>query len=379
MFYLFAIGFNELVSYFGNDIYLPALPRIMSHFNLNEVQAQLSLFIWIIGIPLFQIVFSHYHQIRKRNIILISNLLLVASCLVCFFTNDYSIFLAMRLLQSASVSALTTVGYALIYEKFGEDEGARLIGLLGSITIMCPALGPPLGSLILDISSWPFIFMALAAMGAIATVWTHTAIKKHHSINLKTCCIPKAKSAWLFYLLIFCACQILIPLVLWICESPIILMIEHHFDETTYGVVMFGIFSAYALGAFLMSQIAGKVSCLKLLNITFPAYAFFTLLIILLDHLTYKLILIGLLMFLSPILSNRLTRYIVILRIDVLEKSLGIFSFFYSIAAIIAGALSTFISFHTINAMGWIIILHISIAYIVFLFIKNHPDIQQIN
>jgi hypothetical protein len=84
-------------------------------------------------------------------------------------------------------------------------------------------------------------------------------------------------------------------------------------------------------------------------------------------------------MFLSPILSNRLTRYIVILRIDVLEKSLGIFSFFYSIAAIIAGALSTFISFHTINAMGWIIILHISIAYIVFLFIKNHPDIQQIN
>lgn len=177
MFYLFAIGFNELVSYFGNDIYLPALPRIMSHFNLNEVQAQLSLFIWIIGIPLFQIVFSHYHQIRKRNIILISNLLLVASCLVCFFTNDYSIFLAMRLLQSASVSALTTVGYALIYEKFGEDEGARLIGLLGSITIMGPALGPPLGSLILDISSWPFIFMALAAMGAIATVWTHTAIK----------------------------------------------------------------------------------------------------------------------------------------------------------------------------------------------------------
>ena len=45
MLFLLTIGFNELVTYFGNDIYLPALPTIMAYFNISEMQAQLSLFL----------------------------------------------------------------------------------------------------------------------------------------------------------------------------------------------------------------------------------------------------------------------------------------------------------------------------------------------
>jgi MFS family permease len=378
MMYLFALGFNELVSYFGNDIYLPALPRIMSDFGLNESSAQLSLFVWIVGIPIFQLVFSHYHKINKRNIILASNLLLVVSSLVCFYTSNYMIFLGMRFIQSASVAAMTTIGYALVYEKFGENEGARLIGLLGSITIMGPALGPPLGSLILNFQSWPFIFLTLAILGLIASAWTHFSITHYHTNNATVFSQPKSRSPLLFYLLIFCACQILIPLVLWICESPIILMIEHKMNETTYGLIMFGIFSAYAVGSILMSQIANRIHSYRLLHITFPMYAFFTCLLILSQNITHKLILITLLMFLSPILSNRLARYIVLLRIHVLEKSLGVFSFFYSVAAILAGGISTFTSFHTINFMGWVIGGHIALAYITFWAISQFSDFKRI-
>ena len=378
MIYLFAIGFNELVSYFGNDIYLPALPSIMSDFSLDEPTAQLSLFVWILGIPIFQIIFSHCQTVRKCHIILISNLFLVGACLICFYTQNYFIFLGMRFLQSASVAAMTTVGYALVYEKFGENEGARLIGLLGSITIMGPALGPPLGSIVLNFSSWPFIFLTLAVLGVIALIWTHMTVTQNHTIHSSHSLSPIAQSPLLFYLLIFCAGQVLIPLVLWICESPIILMIEHGLDANTYGLVMFFIFSAYALGAIVMSQIADRIDAYRLLHMTFPAYAFFTALLILSEDFTHQCFLIALLMFLSPMISNRLARYIVLLRIHVLEKSLGVFSFFYSIAAIYAGGISTLLSFHTLNFTGWLIGFHIILAWGTFLFISSayHGKLQ---
>ena len=84
----------------------------------------------------------------------------------------------MRFLQGISVAAIATSGYALVYEKFGENEGARCIALLGGITIMGPALGPPIGSLILYVADWRMIFTALGLLAVIATTLTYVALKK---------------------------------------------------------------------------------------------------------------------------------------------------------------------------------------------------------
>ena len=60
MYHLGTIGFIEFVSYLGNDIYLPALPSIMSQFNLSESAGQMSIFIWLFSCTMFQLIFGFW-------------------------------------------------------------------------------------------------------------------------------------------------------------------------------------------------------------------------------------------------------------------------------------------------------------------------------
>ena len=82
-------------------------------------------------------------------------------------------------------------------------------------------------------------------------------------------------------------------------------------------------------------------------------------------------------MFLSPMITNRTSRYIVLFRPYHLDAALGIFSFFYSVAAIIASAITTWFAIHSINHLGLIILLNITVAYLTFIGLGYISDLNE--
>ena len=144
-------------------------------------------------------------------------------------------------------------------------------------------------------------------------------------------------------------------------------MVIKGFSTNEYGVVMLLIFSAYAVGAILISYMAKFVDSYATLCVLLPAYFIACIIMSVSESLNIKLGLISLLMFLSPMITNRMSRYIVLFRPYHLDAALGIFSFFYSVAAIFASAITTWIGIHSINHLGSIILLNITLAYATFL------------
>ncbi|MCP4475318.1 MAG: MFS transporter [Gammaproteobacteria bacterium] len=66
--------------------------------------------------------------------------------------------IAMRLLQGLFGATIYPTGMALVAQAFAENERARALGIYGSFLGIGFVLGPVIGSLVLTISSWRWIF-----------------------------------------------------------------------------------------------------------------------------------------------------------------------------------------------------------------------------
>lgn len=378
MYHLGTIGFIEFVSYLGNDIYLPALPSIMSQFNLSESAGQMSIFIWLFSCTMFQLIFGFWlYNASKRKIIIFSYFLLGISGIINGLTTEYTVFLAMRFLQGISVAAIMTAGYASVYDRYGESEGSRLITLLSVVTIMAPTLGPPVGSLILTQYNWQQIFYLLGLLGFISSIMAYFFVPDTQEVQR-----PKKsslKNNKLFFTMIFLASQMTFLLILWITESPIILMLINKISELDYGKIMSVIFVFYALGAFTVSQLLKRLSSMSIIIIGYVLILLASSIMYFAPNLTIELVGLAMLMIACPILSNRFTRLVIASKTGPITQALSIYSFCLGTAALVACMITTIYPIHSLKIFALISFasMILSISILVFVF-NRYPKLRLI-
>jgi MFS transporter, DHA1 family, multidrug resistance protein len=155
------------------DSMLPALGDIAAELgvsNPNDRQLVLTAFFLALGIG--QLFYGPVSDATGRKPAVTFGLALyLAGTLLAILATRFDILLFGRFLQGAGAAGPRIVSLALIRDRHGGREMARVFSLIMAVFIMAPVLAPALGQLILQFASWRGIFVALLLLASVALFW----------------------------------------------------------------------------------------------------------------------------------------------------------------------------------------------------------------
>ena len=131
----------------------------------------------------------------RRTLLLAAGVFTIASFLGQTGTNIEMVILA-RVLQGASAGLLQPLALTVIYAVFPPEERGRAMGIFGMGVVLGPALGPTLGGLIVDDSSWRYVFTGAVPVMLIGAALSFSALP-HRIPN-----VGRGRFNWLSFALI---------------------------------------------------------------------------------------------------------------------------------------------------------------------------------
>lgn len=148
------------------DMYLPGLPVIADDMNASTSLVQLSLTACLVGLGAGQLVFGPMSDIYGRRKPLIITLAVYAiASLLCAFTENISVFIALRFVQGMTGAAGIVIARACARDLYEGKELTKFMALLSIVSGAAPILAPIAGGVVLSFAGWPVVFYILAAIG----------------------------------------------------------------------------------------------------------------------------------------------------------------------------------------------------------------------
>ncbi|MDB5464202.1 MAG: drug resistance transporter, Bcr/CflA subfamily [Phenylobacterium sp.] len=148
------------------DMYLPSLPAIGAglHASAGETQATVSAF--LAGMAVGQLFYGPAaDRLGRRPPILLGTVIFVAASIACGFAASPAMLIGGRFVQALGACAGGVVARAVVRDRFGHTETARMLSLLMLIMGLAPILAPLLGGALLGLGGWRLNFWFMAAFG----------------------------------------------------------------------------------------------------------------------------------------------------------------------------------------------------------------------
>ncbi|UJF17042.1 multidrug effflux MFS transporter [Vibrio sp. SS-MA-C1-2] len=164
------------------DGYIPALPdmAIFLHKDLSLVATTVSIFTF--GMAIGQLIGGPLSDKYGRYPMILSGLLLyISSSLIITMVNHFPSILLLRFTEALGGGFVMVCVMPLIRSRVSGNEAAKLLSLIGLITVIAPAIAPSLGSLILMVTNWHGIFYFLALYGFFALFAIYRYLPKDNS------------------------------------------------------------------------------------------------------------------------------------------------------------------------------------------------------
>ncbi len=155
------------------DGMLPALDKMASELGAgsgNQRQLVVAVFLLANGFGcLMPGAFAD--RFGRRPMLLFSLAAYVLFSLLIALVDDFTVLLVARAVQGVLTAGLMVVPSAIIRDQYEGDRMARLMSLVSAVFITVPVIAPSLGQGVLMFAGWRWIFVLLAAMAVVATVW----------------------------------------------------------------------------------------------------------------------------------------------------------------------------------------------------------------
>ena len=186
-FLLAVLGLIAVLGPFGTDVYLPALPQMAHDLHTTPSGAQLVITFFSIGMAIGQLIMgSTSDRLGRRPLLIAGPSLMAAACLASAFAPNLTVLLLTNIAIGVAACTGMVVGRALISDIAKDNQAARGFALMGMVVGLGPVIGPIGGALVMGISNWRGIFVAMAIFaGALAllAIWkvpeTLPAEKRH--------------------------------------------------------------------------------------------------------------------------------------------------------------------------------------------------------
>jgi DHA1 family bicyclomycin/chloramphenicol resistance-like MFS transporter len=156
------------------DMYLPAMPAMMTALDTDIPRMHLTLSTYLAGFALFHLACGPLaDRYGRRPILMAGTALFVIACLGCSRATTVEELLLFRFLQGVGACVGPTLGRTVARDLFGPSGAARALSLIAMLMALAPAVAPGLGGLMLLVLPWSSIFYFLAAYGATMLLLIH--------------------------------------------------------------------------------------------------------------------------------------------------------------------------------------------------------------
>ncbi|QEP43131.1 Bcr/CflA family drug resistance efflux transporter [Ectothiorhodospiraceae bacterium BW-2] len=159
------------------DMYLPALPQMAQQLDGTVSQTQLTLSAFFVGMALGQLLWGPLSDTLGRRPVLLGGMGCYAiASLGCALSPSIEVLTALRFVQALAAGAAIVASRAVIRDRFGGDEVAKVLSMVLMVMAVAPLIAPILGALVLIWFEWPAIFLVLFGLSLLLGVLAWQAL-----------------------------------------------------------------------------------------------------------------------------------------------------------------------------------------------------------
>lgn len=157
------------------DMLLPAFGEMRSEFGLAADSNQVALIVTVffVGIGLGQLAWGPLADALGRKRILWAGLAVyVVGAIGGAVAPSLEVLLAWRFVMGLGAAGVRVVGHGIVRDRFRGDAMAKVLSYIMAIFILVPMFAPALGSLVLLVGPWRWVFAAFAVAGIVMAAWS---------------------------------------------------------------------------------------------------------------------------------------------------------------------------------------------------------------
>ena len=155
------------------DIMLPALPNIGQSFAvLNENDRSLVVTVFLYGFGLPQVIFGPISdRFGRRSLVLGGMAAFIATALLAIASPTFTLLLVFRFLQGVAGACVRVALTACVRDLYSGKAMAEIMSLVFAVFLLVPVIMPSVGQFVLLAGPWQLIFVVIAAISMVFTVW----------------------------------------------------------------------------------------------------------------------------------------------------------------------------------------------------------------
>ncbi|MEX8520956.1 MAG: MFS transporter [Leptothrix sp. (in: b-proteobacteria)] len=111
----------------------------------------------------------------RKRVFMLGVMLFLAGSAACGLAGSVNALIAARVLQAIGAALLTPASLSIVLAAFPQNKRSVAVSLWGAVGGLAAAVGPSLGSFVVDSVGWPWAFYINLPLGALA-LWRGSAI-----------------------------------------------------------------------------------------------------------------------------------------------------------------------------------------------------------
>lgn len=166
------LGMLTAIGPLSTDMYLPAFPVLdLELANGRNGASQITLAAWFAGLAVGQFSMGPLSDRLGRRIPLIGGLaVFMLASIGCACATTLDLFCVCRFVAALGGSACSVVPRAIVRDVATGQQGAKIMSQLTLVFGLMPILAPSLGSLVLSVGHWRWIFWIAVLYSALGLV-----------------------------------------------------------------------------------------------------------------------------------------------------------------------------------------------------------------
>lgn len=153
----------------ATDMYLAAIPRIATQWNVPRSRVNLSLVLFFVAFSAFLLIWGSLSDKVGRKPVLVGGLgLFTAATFLCATADNVAVLITFRVLQGIGAASPSAMSMAICRDKYEGIQRQHVLAYISIILSVVPMLAPSIGALVLKYASWRFIFIVQGSLASLA-------------------------------------------------------------------------------------------------------------------------------------------------------------------------------------------------------------------